>query len=204
MVMVWCRMPGWACCVNSPTRLGYRRRSPPVWRTPIEVRGCMRQERCSRIWRPRSPTARTALMGSASCAAIVSMPSVRQPRPRRCGGWSIDVSTPHICHECARPGQQPDRRRGRPGPPRPPGDGCTSISTPPWSSTTPTTRPRRHRPGRKPSVITRCWRFWTAPRSPVVSRWPGCCARVMRAPTPPLTTSPCSSRRWHPAREVAP
>ena len=49
----------------------------------------MRQERCSRIWRPRSPTARTALMGSASCAAIVSMPSVRQPRPRRCGGWSI-------------------------------------------------------------------------------------------------------------------
>ena len=36
-------------------------------------------------------------------------------------------------------------------------------------------KPRRHRRGRKPSAITRCWRFWIAPRSPAVSRWPGCC-----------------------------
>ena len=35
----------------------------------------------------------------------------------------------------------------------------TSTSTRRWSSTIPTTRPRRPRPGRSPSGITRCWRF---------------------------------------------
>ena len=43
----------------------------------------------------------------------------------------------------------------------------------------------------RPTVITRCWRFWTAPRSPAAKRWPGCCARATPAPIPPPTTSPC-------------
>ena len=56
------------------------------------------------------------------------------------------------------------------------------------------------RPGRRPSVITRCWRFWTARRSPAVKPWPGCCAPAAPAPTPPLTTSPSWSRRWRRCR----
>ena len=95
--MVSCRMPGWACCVSSPTGPGYRRRSPPRWRTPTAARGCTRPGRCSPIWRPRSPTGRTASTGSDSCAAIVSTCSGRKRRRPRCGGWSTNGSTPRTC-----------------------------------------------------------------------------------------------------------
>src|SRR6476659_5501539 len=50
------------------------------------------------------------------------------------------------------------------------------ISTPPWLSTTPITRRRPPRPGRRPTVTTRFWPFWTAPRSPGAKPWRGCCA----------------------------
>lgn len=38
--------------------------------------------------------------------------------------------------------------------------------------------------------------FWTAPRSPVVKPWPGCCAPAPPAPTPPANTSSSSPGRW--------
>lgn len=63
-------------------------------------------------------------------------------------------------------GRRPEQRPGPPVLPPLPGTGCTSISTPPWSSTTPTTTRKQHRPGRKPTVTTRCRPLWTAPRSP--------------------------------------
>jgi len=130
---------------------------------PVGVRA---PGRCSPIWRPQSPTAPTASTASANCAATVSTCSGRRRRPPRCGGWSINGSTPHTCPGSARPGASPERRRGRQGPPLLAGSGCTSTSTPRWSSSIPTTRNWRRRPGRKPTVTTRCWRFWTAPRSP--------------------------------------
>jgi hypothetical protein len=72
--------------------------------------------RCSPIWAPRSPTARTASTGSVSCAVIVSTPSVRRPRPRRCGGWSINASTPRTCRGSAHlPGVRAVRAAARAG-----------------------------------------------------------------------------------------
>ena len=112
----------------------------PLWRTLIAARGCMRPGMCSPIWPPRSLTGRTALTGSGSCVGIASMSSARRPRPPRCGGWSMSASTRRTCRGCGRLGRRPERRRGRPEPPRHRGDGCTSISTPRWSSTIPTTR----------------------------------------------------------------
>jgi hypothetical protein len=191
-------MPGWPWCASSPTARGYRRRSPPRWPTPTAARRCTRPGRCSPIWRPQSPTAPTASTASANCAATVSTCSGRRRRPPRCGGWSINGSTPHTCPGSARPGASPERRRGRQGPPLLAGSGCTSTSTPRWSSIIPTTRNWRRRPGRKPTVTTRCWRFWTAPRSPGVKRWRGCCVPAVPVPTPPPTTSPSWNRRWRP------
>ena len=124
----------------------------------------------------------------------------RRPPRRRCGGWWISVSTLHICP--VREARAAARAAASGGRSRPLAvtDRCTSTSTPRWSSTIPTTRPRRHRPGRSPSATTHCWRFWTARRSPAVSRWPGCCAKATPAPTPPPTTSRSSTSRWRRCR----
>ena len=93
-------------------------------------------------------------------------------------------------------------RRGRRGRHRRPGNGCISMSMPPSPSTIPTTRRDRPRPGRRPSVITRCWCSWTAPRSPAVKRWPGCCDPATLGPIPPPITSPCSGGHWSRCRRA--
>ena len=62
------------------------------------------------------------------------------------------------------------------------------------SSTIPTTNRMRRRRGRSPSAITRCWRSWTARKSPAGRPWPGCYGLATPAPSPPPTTSPSWSR----------
>ena len=71
----------------------------------------------------------------------------RLPR-RRCGGWSMNGSTPRICQGSRRAGGGSGRRPGLPAPPPTGGNRSTSMSTPRWSSTIPTTSRMRHRPGR--------------------------------------------------------
>jgi hypothetical protein len=159
-------------------------------------RGSTSRVRCSRIWWLRSPTGRTASTVSDRLAVIGSMSSARPRRRPRCGASSTPGSTPPICPRSAPPVPRPGPARGLPAPPRHLGNGCTSMSTRPSPSISPTTKSRRPRPGRKPRGITPCWRFWTAPRSPAVKHWPGCCARATPAPTPPPTTSPSLAGRW--------
>ncbi len=132
----------------------------------------MPRVRCSPIWLRRWPTVRTVSTGSGSCAGIVSMCSGRRPRPPRCGGWSISASTPHTCQVFVGPARWRGRRRGPLEPLRRPVSPCISTSTPPWSSTIPTTRPTRRRPGKSRSVIIRCWHFWIARRSPGTETFP--------------------------------
>ena len=126
----------------------------------------MSRVRCSPIWPPRWPTARTASTASGSAAGIVNMSSVPRRRRPRCGGWSTPGSTRRICPGSGLPARTRGLRRGLPGLHRQPMSGCTSMSMPPSPSTIPTTRRTRPRPGRRPGVITRCWCFWTAPTSP--------------------------------------
>src|SRR6478752_6794590 len=194
--MVSCRTPGWGSCRRWRGCPGSQRRSRPHWRTRIGARGPMRRVRCSPIWPPRSPAGRTASTGSGSAAVTVNMSSVLRRRRPRCGASSMRGLTPSICPVSGLPALMPGKRPGRPGRHRRPGNGCTWISMPPSRSITPTTKSRRPRPGRRRGVTTRCWRFWTAPRSLAAKRWPGCCARATPAPTPPPTTSRCCSGRW--------
>lgn len=55
-------------------------------------------------------------MGLASCAQTVSMCWEPRRQRRPCGGWSISVSTPHICGQYVLPALRPERRRGLPKP----------------------------------------------------------------------------------------
>ena len=163
-------------------------------------RGCTHPARCSPIWRPRSPTGRTASTASASCAVTASTPSRRRPPRPRCGGWSTRASTPRTCRRYGRRERPRGQRPGRPERARPCTGGCPSMSMRPWSSITPTTSRARRRPGRRRWGTTRCWRTWTAPRSPAGKPWPGCYATATPAPTPPPTTSSCWLGPWHRCR----
>ena len=160
----------------------------------------MRRVRCSPILPPRSPTGRTASTASGSAAVIGNMPSAPPRRRPRCGDWSITrIDAAHL------PGIRAARAHAREvawaaGAAPDPGewlhldvDATITID----HSDNKETRPR---PGRRPGVITRCWCFWTAPRSPAGKHWPGCCDRAMRAATPPPTTSPSSAGRWNRCR----
>src|SRR5271156_171966 len=78
-------------------------------------RGPTRRVRCSPIWSPRSPTARTASTASVSGAGTGRMSLVRPRRRPRCGGWSMRGSTPLTCPVSAPPPPPPRGGAGGPG-----------------------------------------------------------------------------------------
>ena len=92
--------------------------------------------RCSPIWPRRWPTGRTASTESASRVVTASMCSgPRLPR-RRCGGWSMNGSTPRICPRFA-PRELARAAAWTAGAAPPVVNRSTSMSTPRWSSTIP-------------------------------------------------------------------
>ena len=187
---------GVECCARWRTGPGCPRRSPTFWRTLTGARGPIRRVRCSPIWPRRWPTARTASTVSHSAAATASTCSARPRRRPRCGGWSINVSTPRTCPVSAPPARTRGSRRGRPVRHRSRVGGCTWTSTRRSRSITPTTRRTPRRRGRRPSAITRCWCFWIVPRSPAGKHSRGCCDPGTPEATPPPITSRCWGGRW--------
>ncbi|GFG92534.1 hypothetical protein MBOU_45760 [Mycobacterium bourgelatii] len=89
---------------------------------------------------------------------------------------------------CVPPGLRPAQRPGPPAPPPHRVAGCTSTSTPPWSSIIPITRRRQgdleKTYGHHPLLA-----FVDRPEIAGGEALAAYCAPVARAPTPQLTTS---------------
>src|SRR5271156_1410031 len=162
----------------------------------------MRRVRCSPIWPRQWLVGRIASTALGNAAAIANTSLVPRRQRPRCGGWSTAGSTPRICRRSVPPALRGGVRRGPPVRPRQPVGGCIWMSMPPSPSTIPITSRKQLRAGRRRSAITRCWCFWTAPRSPAGKHWPLCCVRGMRAATPPPTTSPCWGGRLNRCRRA--
>jgi hypothetical protein len=91
--------------------------------------------RCSPIWQPRWLAGRTESTGSGSAAVVANMSSVRPPPRPRCGGWSINGSTPPICRGSVPRGRLPGPRRGQRAPtPSLLGTADRDPSPSPWRS----------------------------------------------------------------------
>ena len=154
--------------------------------------------RCSPIWPRRWPMGQTASTGSASCVGdrahvfgakastttmwrlvderidAAHLPGVRDARAAaRAAAWAAGAAPPagqplHIDMDATLVLDHSDNKQD---------------AAPTWKKTF----------GHHPLLA-----FWTAPRSPAVRRWPGCCARATPGRTPPPTTSPSSTRHWPP------
>ena len=185
--MASCRTPGWACCESRGSDrvvgAGHRRVGRHL---SGAVDPCTRA-RCSPIWPPRWPTARTASTGSGSCCG--DREHVFGPVASTTTMWRLVDERIDAAHLAGDPGGASTHARaaglGGRGGPATMMAGCTSMSMPPSPSTTPTTRKTPPRPGSRRSGITRCWCFWTGLRSPAGKRWPGCCDRA----TPAVNTA---------------